>query len=43
MFLTSPDLGVVALTFRARHEAQHGEESWNDLVRIPRQVCLQSS
>ena len=42
-FLTGPDLGVAALTFRARHEAQYGEESWNDPVRIPRQVCPQPS
>jgi cation diffusion facilitator CzcD-associated flavoprotein CzcO len=33
-FLTGPDLGVPSLTFRAWHEAQYGEPSWSDLVRI---------
>jgi cation diffusion facilitator CzcD-associated flavoprotein CzcO len=35
-FLTGPDLGVPALTFRAWHEAQYGKQSWQDLVRIPK-------
>jgi cation diffusion facilitator CzcD-associated flavoprotein CzcO len=39
-FLTGPDLGVAALTFRAWHEAQYGEQSWNDLVRIPREEWM---
>jgi cation diffusion facilitator CzcD-associated flavoprotein CzcO len=39
-FLTGPDLGVAALTFRARHEAQYGEQSWNDLIRIPREEWM---
>jgi FAD-dependent urate hydroxylase len=39
-FLTGPDLGVAALTFRAWHEAQYGEESWNDLIRIPREEWM---
>ena len=39
-FLTGPDLGVAALTFRAWHEAQFGERSWNDLVRIPREEWM---
>ena len=39
-FLTGPDLGVAALTFRAWHEAQYGEKSWNDLVRIPREEWM---
>jgi hypothetical protein len=39
-FLTGPDLGVAALTFRARHEVQYGEQSWNDLIRIPREEWM---
>jgi thioredoxin reductase len=39
-FLTGPDLGVAALTFRAWHEAQYGEQSWNDLIRIPREEWM---
>jgi cation diffusion facilitator CzcD-associated flavoprotein CzcO len=39
-FLTGPDLGVAALTFRAWHEAQNGEQSWNDLIRIPREEWM---
>jgi cation diffusion facilitator CzcD-associated flavoprotein CzcO len=35
-FLTGPDLGIPALTFRAWHEAQFGAASWARLVRIPR-------
>jgi cation diffusion facilitator CzcD-associated flavoprotein CzcO len=35
-FLTGPDLGTPSLTFRAWHEAQFGEASWERLVRIPR-------
>ena len=38
--LTGPDLGVAALTFRAWHEAQYGEQSWNDLLRIPREEWM---
>ena len=34
--LTSPDLGVPSLTFRAWHEAQHGAGGWNALYKIPR-------
>ena len=32
--LTGPDLGVASLTFRAWYEAQHGEESWEQLYKI---------
>jgi FAD-dependent urate hydroxylase len=39
-FLTGPDLGVAALTFRAWHEAQYGEQSWNNLIRIPREEWM---
>jgi cation diffusion facilitator CzcD-associated flavoprotein CzcO len=35
-FLTGPDMGTPALTYRAWHEAQYGPESWERLVRIPR-------
>lgn len=35
-FLTGPDLGLPSLTFRAWHEAQYGKQSWQDLVRIPK-------
>ncbi len=34
--LTGPDLGLPALTFRAWHEAQFGQHSWNELARIPK-------
>ena len=34
--LTSPDLGVPSLTFRAWHEAQHGAEGWDKLYKIAR-------
>ena len=33
--LTSPDLGVPALTFRAWYEAQYGAEGWDGLYKIP--------
>ncbi len=36
-YLTGPDLGVASLTFRAFWEAQHGEDSWDALGKIPRQ------
>ena len=35
-FLTGPDLGLPSLTFRAWHEAQYGQQSWQELVRIPK-------
>ena len=35
-FLTGPDMGIPALTYRAWHDAQFGPGSWEDLVRIPR-------
>jgi len=35
-FLTGPDLGFPSLTFRAWHEAQYGQQSWQELVRIPK-------
>jgi cation diffusion facilitator CzcD-associated flavoprotein CzcO len=34
--LTGPDLGIPSLTFRAWWEAQHGEEGWQNLYKIPR-------
>ncbi len=34
--LTSPDMGVPALTFRAWYEAQFGIAAWNALYKIPR-------
>jgi cation diffusion facilitator CzcD-associated flavoprotein CzcO len=34
--LTGPDLGIPSLTFRAWWEAQHGEDGWRDLYKIPR-------
>ena len=33
-FLTGPDLGFPALTFRRWHAAVHGEAAWDDLARI---------
>jgi FAD-dependent urate hydroxylase len=33
-FLTGPDLGVPALTFRRWHAARYGAEAWDNLVRI---------
>lgn len=36
--LTSPDLGLPALTFRAWYEAQHGAEGWEALHKIPTRV-----
>ena len=33
--LTSPDLGVPSLTFRAWYEAQHGAAGWDALYKIP--------
>jgi cation diffusion facilitator CzcD-associated flavoprotein CzcO len=33
-FLTGPDLGVPALTFRRWHAARHGEAAWDNLIRI---------
>ena len=33
--LTGPDLGVPSLTFRAWYEAQHGEDGWEALYKIP--------
>lgn len=35
-FLTGPDLGLPSLTFRAWHEAQYGKQSWQALVRVPK-------
>jgi FAD-dependent urate hydroxylase len=39
-FLTGPDLGFPSLTFRAWHQAQYGRQSWDELVRIPRQEWM---
>ena len=35
-YLTGPDLGVAALTYRAWHEAKFGEAHWQKLHKIPR-------
>ena len=34
--LTGPDLGVPSLTYRAWYEAQHGDEGWEALYKVPR-------
>ncbi|MBM7572958.1 FAD/NAD(P)-binding protein [Aquibacillus albus] len=34
--LTSVDLGIPSLTFRSWWEAQHGEEGWEEIEKIPR-------
>ncbi len=39
-FLTGPDLGLPSLTFRAWHEAQYGRQSWQELVRIPKEEWM---
>ncbi len=36
--LVGPDLGIPSLTFRRWYEAQHGEEGWAGLYKIPRVV-----
>ncbi len=33
--LTSPDLGIASLTFRAWYEAQYGADGWEALYKIP--------
>lgn len=38
--LTSIDLGVPSLTFQAYWTAQHGEDSWNAIDKIPRENWL---
>ncbi len=38
--LTGPDLGIPSLSFRVWWEAQHGEESWDALFRIPRTAWM---
>ena len=35
-FLTGPDTGIPALTYRAWHEAQFGRQGWDALVRVPK-------
>ena len=39
--LTSPDLGVPSLTFRAWYEAQHGATGWDALYKIPTRQWLE--
>lgn len=39
--LTSPDLGIPSLTFRAWYEAQHGAEGWEVLYKIPTRQWLE--
>jgi len=34
--LTGPDNGLPSASFRSWYEAQHGEQAWRDLVRIPK-------
>ena len=34
--LTGPDMGVPSLTFRAWYEAQHGDQGWAAMYKIPR-------
>jgi len=38
--LTSIDLGVPSLTFRAWYEAQHGRAGWDELGKIPRATWM---
>ncbi len=38
--LLGPALGMASLTFRAWYTAQFGEQSWNDLFRIPRPMWM---
>lgn len=38
--LTGPDLGLPSLGVRAWWEAQHGEQSWQELHRIPRDAWM---
>lgn len=39
-YLTGPDLGLPSLSFRAFWEAQHGEEAWDSLFRVPRTAWM---
>ena len=39
-YVTSVDLGVPSLTFRAWWEAQHGAEGWEALGKIPREEWM---
>lgn len=38
--LLGPALGMASLTFRAWYTAQFGEQSWDDLFRIPRPMWM---
>lgn len=38
--LLGPALGMASMTFRAWYTAQFGEQSWNDLFRIPRPMWM---
>lgn len=37
-YLTGPDWGIPALTIRAWYESQHGEDSWETLGLIPKEM-----
>ncbi len=37
-YLTGPDWGIPALTIRAWYEAQHGDDSWDALGLIPKEL-----
>jgi len=39
-YLTGPDMGLPALSFRAWWEAQHGAGAWDALFRIPRTAWM---
>jgi cation diffusion facilitator CzcD-associated flavoprotein CzcO len=39
-FLTGPDLGVPALTYRAWHEAQFGRRAYEEMARIPKEEWM---
>lgn len=39
--LAGPVMGLPSLTFRAWYEAQHGEESWEPLGKIPRPMWME--
>lgn len=37
---SGPELGIPSLSFRAWWEAQHGEEGWRDIYRVPRTAWM---
>ena len=38
--LTGPDMGLPSLSFRAFWEAQHGQDAWDSMFRIPRTAWM---